>query len=70
MKTLDDIKRDMSVLYDEVRNGTTELKTASELANITGKFLKAHQLDLAERIFEQSGGRSNRPITNNQLTLS
>lgn len=51
MKTLDDIKQDMSTLYDEVRSGTTELKTASELANIAGKHLKAEQLQLAREIF-------------------
>lgn len=50
-KTLEDIKADMSALYDQVNQGETDLKSASELANIAGKFLKAHQLDLAERIF-------------------
>jgi hypothetical protein len=56
MKTLNDIKQDMSTLYEEVRGGTVELKTASELANIAGKFLKAEQLQLAREIFQQ--GRS------------
>lgn len=51
MKTLDDVKLDMSALYDEVNNGTTELKTAAELANISGKYLKAEQLQLAREIF-------------------
>jgi hypothetical protein len=51
MKTLDDIKLDMSVLYEEVSDGTVELKTAGELANIAGKFLKAEQLQLAREIF-------------------
>lgn len=51
MKTLDDIKRDMSVLYESVNDGTVEIKTASELANIAGKFLKAEQLQLAREIF-------------------
>lgn len=51
MKTLIDIKADMSALYDEVRNGKRELKTAAELANIAGKFLKAEQLELAREIF-------------------
>ena len=50
-KTLDDVKADMSALYDQVRDGTTDLKVASELANITGKYLKAVQLDLAREIF-------------------
>lgn len=51
MKTLNDIKADMSRLYDELEAGSCELKTASELANIAGKFLKAEQLDLAREIF-------------------
>lgn len=51
MKTLNDIKQDMSTLYDQLRDGEVEIKTASELANITGKFLKAEQLELAKEIF-------------------
>jgi hypothetical protein len=51
MKTLNDIKNDMSDLYEQLKSGTTELKTASELANIAGKYLKAEQLDLAREIF-------------------
>lgn len=51
MKTLDDIKLDMSELYEGVNGGTTELKKAAELANIAGKYLKAEQLQLAREIF-------------------
>ena len=51
MKSLNDIKADMSALYDAVKDGQTDLKTAAELANIAGKFLKAEQLDLATAIF-------------------
>ena len=51
MKTLNNIKEDMSALYDEVNGGRTELKTAAELANIAGKYLKAEQLQLAREIF-------------------
>lgn len=51
MKSLDDVKQDMSVLYDEVRAGTVELKAAAELANIAGKYLKAEQLQLAREMF-------------------
>jgi hypothetical protein len=51
MKSLNDIKQDMSTLYDELRTGAIDLKTASELANVAGKFLKAEQLDLATAIF-------------------
>ena len=57
MKTLNDIKADMSRLYDELEAGACDLKTASELANIAGKFLKAEQLDLAREIFV-----SNKPM--------
>lgn len=53
MKSLNDIKQDMSKLYDELREGAIDLKTASELANVAGKFLKAEQLDLAREIFLQ-----------------
>jgi len=54
MKTLFDIKQDMSDLYDQVRAGQVDLKTAGELANISGKFLKAEQLQLAREIFLNS----------------
>lgn len=56
MKTLADIKQDMSDLYEALKNGQIEIKTASELANISGKFLKAEQLELAKQVF-----MSNRP---------
>jgi hypothetical protein len=51
MKTLIDVKQDMSELYEAVKAGTVDLKTAGELANITGKFLKAEQLELATAVF-------------------
>lgn len=51
MKSLDDVKANMGLLYEEVRDGKTELKVASELANIAGKYLKAEQLKLAREIF-------------------
>lgn len=58
MKTLNDIKTDMSQLYDAVNSGATELKTAAELANIAGKYLKAEQLQLAREIFMGQLGKS------------
>jgi hypothetical protein len=68
VKTLNDIKSDMSRLYDELQSGTCELKTASELANIAGKFLKAEQLDLAREIF--MAGRPNfAPLEAQQKTI-
>ena len=63
MKTLDDIKNDMSRLYDEVEKGDCDLKLAAELANITGKYLKAVQLDLAEQIFTHNKGTQAPRIT-------
>ncbi len=51
MKSMDDIKEDMSTLYDMVMKDELELKKASELANIAGKNLKAEQLALARDIF-------------------
>jgi len=51
MKDLNNIKQDMSTLYDELRAGEIDLKLASELANVAGKYLKAVQLDLAAEIF-------------------
>ena len=57
MKSLNDIKIDMSTLYDELNSGVAELKTASELANIAGKYLKAEQLQLAREIFLSQIGK-------------
>ena len=51
MKYMSDVRQQMSDLYDQLKAGEIDLKTASELANITGKFLKAEQLELARDIF-------------------
>ena len=51
MKTLDDIKNDMSDLYESLKAGDVDLKVAAELANISGKYLKAEQLQLAREVF-------------------
>ena len=51
MKNMNDVRQQMSDLYDQLKAGEIDLKTASELANITGKFLKAEQLELARDIF-------------------
>ena len=51
MKSMNDIKEDMSALYDELRSGHIELKLAAELANVAGKNLKAEQLQLARDVF-------------------
>lgn len=69
MKTLDDIKLDMSTLYDQVNDGNTELKAAAELANIAGKYLKAEQLQLAREIFMgQLGKKLEAPNAAQSLT--
>lgn len=63
MKTLTDIKQDMSTLYDQLRDGDMELKRAAELANIAGKFLKVEQLELAREVFSASrGARMANPV--------
>lgn len=61
MKSLNDIKLDMSVLYDQVKNGVVEVKVASELANIAGKYLKAEQLQLAREMFLKDAGDGSQP---------
>lgn len=50
-KTLDDVKADMSELYDQVKAGACDRKVAAELANISGKYLKAVQLQMAHQLF-------------------
>jgi len=52
MKTLDNVKQDMSTLYEELRAGAIEREIAAELSNIAGKFLKAEQLQLARDILQ------------------
>jgi hypothetical protein len=50
-KTLENVKSDMSDLYEQVKAGKCDLKLAAELANITGKYLKATQLEFAREVF-------------------
>tara|TARA_R110002126_G_scaffold143881_1_gene289915 strand:- start:32 stop:223 length:192 start_codon:yes stop_codon:yes gene_type:complete len=63
MKTLNDIKQDMSDLYESLLIGSVDLKVASELANISGKFLKAEQLQLAREVFVENRAK---PLVINQ----
>ncbi len=63
IESLDGIKTAMGKLYAEVRDGTTELKTAAELANIAGKYLKAEQLQLAREIFMGQLGKKPEAIS-------
>lgn len=50
-KTLADVMADMSDLYEQVKSGDCDLRVASELSNITGKYLKAVQLDFAKDLW-------------------
>ena len=56
IKTLTDVKADMSDLYEQVKSGACDLKLAAELANITGKYLKAVQLEFAREVFTANKG--------------
>jgi hypothetical protein len=51
MKSLDDVQKKMSALYEQVESGAMELKQADSLANIAGKYLKAEQLKFAREVF-------------------
>lgn len=62
MKNLNDIKSDMSALYDELKGGKVDVKIAAELANISGKYLKAEQLQLAREIFIRNIELQNKDI--------
>jgi len=52
--SIDDVKAAMGRLYAQLRDGEVELKTAAELANIAGKYLKGEQLQLAREIFQNN----------------
>lgn len=45
-KTLEDLKVDLSSLYDQALAGKVDLRLTNELVNISGKYLKALQLEL------------------------
>lgn len=55
MKTLDDIKQDMSDLYEELKSGKTELKMAAELANVAGKRAYDRRQDGETNLSDQLG---------------
>lgn len=58
IKTLDDVKADMSELYEEVRAGRIDMKVSAELSNITGKFLKAVSLEQSREQFLANQSRA------------
>lgn len=64
MKTLEDVKLDMSELYEQVRSGDVDVKLAGELTNITGKYLKASALEFAREVF--TANQAQRRIGNDQ----
>jgi len=51
VKTLSDIKQDMSDLYDSVRSGETDMKMADTLTNIAGKFVKADAMEFVRTVY-------------------
>lgn len=53
-KTLDDVQTDLSALYDELRGGRVDIKTASELTNIGGKLIKIEALKHSYKALEQA----------------
>jgi len=52
MKTLDDVKSEMSNLYDSFKSGSMKREDVAELANVAGKYLKAEQLQIARAMLE------------------
>lgn len=62
-KTLADVKADMSELYEQVKAGNCDMRRANELANITGKYLKAVQLQIAQEVLEANYPSKSRALT-------
>ena len=51
VKTMHDLKADLSELYDGTRDGEVDLRLCAELTNISGKYLKALALEQAREEF-------------------
>lgn len=49
MKTLDDVKTDMSVLYDQLKGGQCDVKKAKGMACIASVYLRACEIELMWR---------------------
>lgn len=64
-KTMDDVKADMSELYEQLKADQIEVKKASEMANVTGKLLKAEQLKLAREIYQANQRAVKVPLPSN-----
>lgn len=70
MKSLNDIKQDMSDIYEAVKSGSTDLKTAAELTNIAGKFLKADALQFAREMYlERNNPAGMKTITDDSKVI-
>lgn len=69
MKTLNDIKQDMSDVYEAVKAGSVDLKTAAELTNIAGKFLKADALQFAREMYLDRGNLGMTTIEDNSKVI-
>lgn len=47
MKNIAELAQDLSALYKELRQGSVDIKLASELNNTAGKIISAHKVQLA-----------------------
>ena len=47
MKNIAELTTDLGSLYAELRNGTVDIKLATELNNTAGKIISAHKVQLA-----------------------
>lgn len=47
MKNISELAADLTGLYTELRNGTVDIKQATELNNTAGKIISAHKVQLA-----------------------
>ena len=47
MKNISELTADLTSLYAELRNGTVDIKQATELNNTAGKIISAHKVQLA-----------------------
>jgi adhesin HecA-like repeat protein len=47
MKNISELTTDLSALYGQLRDGTVDIKLATELNNTAGKIISAHKVQLA-----------------------
>jgi hypothetical protein len=46
MKDINELRDNLSTIFEELHNGTIEVKTAAELANIAGKMINSAKAQL------------------------